>query len=77
MIKHPYELVSEALGCSPDSLNEQSALNVHPLWDSLGHLNVMMALEEHYDVRIDNSQILAHQSMTGIFQTYHQLEKKT
>jgi len=77
MNKHPYVLVAEALGCSPDSLNEQSALNVHPQWDSLGHLNIMMALEEHYGVHLDNDQVVAHQSMAGIFQTYRQLEKKT
>ncbi|MCR4376873.1 MAG: acyl carrier protein [Rhodospirillales bacterium] len=70
MLKSPFDLVADALGCSTDSLSDMSALNAHPMWDSLGHLNVMMALEEHYGVCIDDDGIRTHQSMAGIIQTY-------
>ena len=77
MLKPPFELVSEALGCKQDSLSEESGLNVHPMWDSLGHLNVMMALEELYGVQIDNDGIQVHQNMAGILRTYLSLQKET
>jgi len=70
MLKSPFDLVADALGCSIDSLSDVSALNTHPMWDSLGHLSVMMALEEHYGVCIDDNGIRIHQSMAGIIQTY-------
>lgn len=76
MLKPPFELVAEALGCSTESLSPESRLNAHPKWDSLGHLNIMMALEEHYGVEIDDEGIRAHQNMAGILKTYEALSPK-
>ncbi|MBF0247643.1 MAG: acyl carrier protein [Alphaproteobacteria bacterium] len=73
MLKSPYELVAEALGCRPETLRPDSGLNNHPMWDSFGQLNVMMALEENYGVPVDDDSIRAHQGMAGILKTYETL----
>ena len=70
----PYQLVAEALECDIQTLNENSSMINHPMWDSIGHLNVMMALEEHYGVDIDDDTIRQHQSIEGILATFNSLD---
>jgi acyl carrier protein len=69
----PYELVSKALGCAPNSLELDSGLGRHPNWDSFGHLEVMMALEEKYGIEIDDDTIRHFISMGAIIELSQQL----
>lgn len=66
MITSPYQLVAEALNCDPASLNAGSGLNRHPDWDSMGHLNVMLALERLYGIEIDDQSIVRFGAMAEI-----------
>jgi acyl carrier protein len=66
MIPSPLDLVAEALDCDPASLHETSGLGHHPLWDSVGHLSVMMALEQHYGVEISDQTIRRFESLREI-----------
>ena len=51
------ELVAEILKCQPESIQLHSALGVDPRWDSFAQLNIMLALEEHYNIEITDENI--------------------
>ena len=69
----PEQLVAAALGCSTDTIGPESALAVHPNWDSFGHLMVMLKLEEYYDVSITDETIRRYESMASIRERYDEL----
>jgi acyl carrier protein len=39
-------------GIEPDRINANSAQNQVPEWDSVAHLNLMLALEDTFNVRL-------------------------
>jgi acyl carrier protein len=71
----PYELVARALECDRSSLDENTGLGKHPSWDSFGHLNVMMAIEESYGIPIDDTSIERFQKMSEIEGAYRELAR--
>jgi acyl carrier protein len=46
------ELISQTLGVSRNQVTDELAYGDVPEWDSMGHMNLMMALEEKYGVQI-------------------------
>lgn len=50
-------IIADALNCRPETLTENSGLGHHEEWDSLGHVTIMVSLEEHYNVTIDETNI--------------------
>tara|TARA_B100000963_G_C22574778_1_gene647849 strand:+ start:1021 stop:1251 length:231 start_codon:yes stop_codon:yes gene_type:complete len=72
----PLKLISEALECDQKSLNNNSGLNNHSSWDSMGHLSVMMALEKEYGINIDEDTINKFQKMENIIEFYNTNIKK-
>jgi SAM-dependent methyltransferase len=68
----PFELVAAALNCEISTLSTESGLNRHPLWDSLGHVSVVMALEKHYRVVPDNDSIRRFEHMDAIIECHRQ-----
>lgn len=64
------KLVAGALSCPEDSIDTESALGVHPQWDSISHLNVMMALEEAFGTPIDDMTIEKYQTLYAIQALY-------
>jgi acyl carrier protein len=45
-------LMASSFGVSPDDVPECAEAGSYPPWNSLGHLELMMALEMEYRVRI-------------------------
>ena len=76
MLISPFELVSEALECEQETLHENSGLNNHAAWDSMGHLTVLMALEKAYGVDINEESIKNFQTMSSIIDIYNSLQKQ-
>lgn len=50
-------VIADALNCRPETLTEDSGLGHHEEWDSLGHVTIMISLEEHYNVIINETNI--------------------
>ncbi|MBF0355147.1 MAG: acyl carrier protein [Alphaproteobacteria bacterium] len=71
----PLELIAAALECSQDSLNEHSGLARHPQWDSLGHLRIMMALEDAYGISITDASIREFETFSAILAAYALAQK--
>jgi len=51
------QLVSDALGIPRDFVKEDLAYGDVPEWDSMGHMNVMMELEDRFGVEITTDTI--------------------
>jgi acyl carrier protein len=59
-VKH---VVADVLGVDAETLNDDSSPDTLPSWDSLAHLNLVMALEKEFDVTLSPDDILEMMSM--------------
>ena len=51
------QVMADVFGVPADSINDASTLdNIEP-WDSTGHLNLVLALEEQFDVHFTEDQM--------------------
>jgi len=66
------QTVAEVLGVTPDELSEDSSPDTVSSWDSLGHLNLVIALEEEFGIRLSAGDVLAMRSVRLIRQILHQ-----
>jgi acyl carrier protein len=62
------QTVAEVLGVTPDELLEESSQDTIASWDSLGHLNLVIALEEEFGIRLSAEDMLAMRSVRAIRQ---------
>ncbi len=69
----PRALIAEALNCAPESLGEASGLGQHPMWDSFGHLNLMIALEAQYGVPITDETIASYEHFGAVVRRFEEL----
>ncbi|MGN5138538.1 acyl carrier protein [Aeromonas sp. 164P] len=50
------------------NVNAQSALGSFPEWDSLGHFNLLLLIEQHYGVRFEPNELTELKSLVEIQQ---------
>ena len=51
-------IVSQVMGVPVERLNEQSSPDTVESWDSLNHMNLVLALEEEFGVQFSDDQIV-------------------
>ena len=73
---HPFELVANAIGCSPDSLSDDSAMYRDFGWDSFGHLNVILTLEREYGIEVDDAAVESYSTMREILKCYELVRQR-
>jgi acyl carrier protein len=61
-------VLAEALGLPVDQIDPDLAFGDLPQWDSMGHMEVMLRLEEHFGVEINNETIASLTSIPAIRQ---------
>lgn len=49
-------VLSNVLGVSPDDISEDSSMDTLEKWDSLKHLNVVLALEEEFKIFFEDEE---------------------
>ncbi len=59
-------LVVEALQVSPQEITPETAFGDLLAWDSMGHMEIMLALEEHFGLEIDADTIASLTSVPQI-----------
>jgi acyl carrier protein len=64
--------VAEVLGVNPYLLSEESSPSTVSSWDSLGHLNLVIALEEEFEVNLSAEEVLVMRNMGSIRRILHQ-----
>ena len=61
------EIVAEAIQAPPDMVTPELAFGDLPQWDSLGHMEVMMLLEEQFGVEVNADTIAQLVSIPEIY----------
>ena len=57
------KLFADILKISPDLISEDTGPKNQANWDSLRHIEVVLALENKYDVRFSTAEIIAINSL--------------
>ena len=70
------ETMASALSISCDQLSDDLQYGDIPEWDSLGHMNIMMALEDEFAVEITTETISQLVSIAAIREYLKQHESK-
>ena len=60
-------VLAEALQVPADLVTSELAMGDLPQWDSMGHMEVMMLLEQHFGVEINNDTIANLTSVPAIY----------
>jgi len=69
------ELVSEALQIPISQVSEGLSLGDIPQWDSMGHMGIMLLLEERFNVEIDTSILNTLTSIPSICAFLEKMEQ--
>jgi len=69
------ELVSEALQIPISQVSEGLSLGDIPQWDSMGHMGIMLLLEERFDLEIDTSILNTLTSIPAIYAFIEKMEQ--
>lgn len=59
-------VIAETLGLSPDAIPDDASTETIPEWDSLKHLELMMAIEAAFHTRINTAAMLELHSVGAI-----------
>jgi acyl carrier protein len=59
-------VLSEALALSPEQVTPELAFGDLPQWDSMGHMEVMLLLEEQFGIEVNAETITALTSLPAI-----------
>jgi acyl carrier protein len=51
------QIMSEIFRITESEITENSSMETIKSWDSLQHLNLMLAVEEHFDIKLDADEI--------------------
>jgi acyl carrier protein len=62
------QLLADTLNLPLEAIHEDSATGTLDAWDSLAHVNLMMAVEQHFDIELDVEDFLELTSVTTIAQ---------
>ena len=66
------QTVAEVLGVNPYLLSEEASPSTIASWDSLGHLNLVIALEQEFEVNLSAEEVLAMRNIGSIRQVLNQ-----
>lgn len=61
-----YQTIAEVLGVAPDALSGESSPETIASWDSLNHLNLVMALESEFEIALPVEDALAMRNVALI-----------
>lgn len=59
-------MIAEVLGVPVETIDANTSTQTQPRWDSLRHMNLVFALEDHYRVRFSDEEIPALTSVAAI-----------
>lgn len=66
-------VTSQVLDLPAEAITEESSPRTVEGWDSLGHMNLMLALEEEFGVQFSDERILELLSVGAIVQALREL----
>lgn len=69
MLNRVLKIVSQVMKVSVEELSEESSPDTVKAWDSLKHMNLILALEEEFDVTFSDEEIVEMLSVELILLT--------
>lgn len=69
------KILSKLLSISPEEISDSTSMKNVKKWDSLKHLEIVMALEEHFDFRVTMDEIVEMINFKGIKDTVARYKK--
>jgi acyl carrier protein len=70
------QIVSQVLGLPVEEINEQSSPDNVEAWDSLRHMNLILALEEAFSIQFTDTQIMEMLSVKVIMEAVTALTRQ-
>lgn len=59
-------ILSDIFKVRPEQITDQSTMKDIAGWDSLGHMDLIVALEQHYNIRLSGDEIADMRSVEAI-----------
>lgn len=59
-------IVAEVLGIPSNAIDANTSMQTEPKWDSLRHMNLIFALEDHFGFRFGDEEIPTLTSISAI-----------
>ena len=72
--KKIYEITGLVLGLSPSALNLSSSTESVEGWDSAKHIDLILALEEEFNIEFDEEKVLEMLDLKLIFEAVKELK---
>ena len=69
MLNRVLKIVSQVMEVPLEQLNEETSPDTIKNWDSLKHMNLVLALEEEFDVNFSDEEIVEMLSVEIIVET--------
>lgn len=60
------KIISEILAVTEDQIDSTTSTETQPKWDSLRHMNLILAIEDAFSVRFSDDEIPLLTSVTAI-----------
>jgi acyl carrier protein len=64
--------VSQIMDVPPDQLGDSSSPDTVDSWDSLRHMNLMLALEEEFGIKFSDEQLMSMSTVGRILAGVHE-----
>jgi acyl carrier protein len=64
-----FRIISKVMDVSFEKVNERSSPDDLEKWDSLQHINLILALEEEFEVRFTDQEIVRMRDANAILET--------
>jgi acyl carrier protein len=70
------ELIALTFGVAPETITRETAREDFPSWDSLGHLNLMLGLEDTFQITLTVEEIARLSSVAAIVDYLQSVEAR-
>ncbi len=67
------QIVSQVMGVPEEEIGDEYSINTVEVWDSLKHMNLVLALEEEFGVQFSDEKIVEMLSVAQIVEAVHEL----
>ncbi|MDR3246397.1 MAG: acyl carrier protein [Prevotellaceae bacterium] len=61
-----FEIVAEVCETETNNITENSSIGDFPLWDSLGHLTILSAIEEVFEINFEPEKLMELEDVKNI-----------
>lgn len=63
------EIIAKALEVDPEKITLESAIGDFPLWDSLGQLNILQAVQDEFEIELEPEEMMDIEDVNDIIKT--------